>query len=286
MSQSQVATRTTPAGSGGGSGGSSGSSGQVTASWQELAKLPQLLSEAKSGILALRALVSTPSAAMASGSPPAGAAIVALGAEILMFLAQTVQAIDDDIDGMTGVAANYQRNEQNLVAESGAGTQALSGLTPAIAPHTGSMNAGLQSCTARGALTGISTLDDIAVPLSGAVHVAGDASRAVLDSTADGMTTLGRAAGSVADRFTYIPGIGVVPRFGSGPSLAGGAVRGATGLSSSALHGASDAVRGVEDSASVAEATARRFATRADDLLTLDGSCATGGTHVGQGARP
>jgi hypothetical protein len=97
----------------------------ISTSWQDLAKLPQLLGDAKSGLLALQSLLSTPAAAAASGSPVAGLAIAGLGVELAVFIAQTVKAIDDDIEGMRKVSQNYQQNEQNLTQLVQTGANAL-----------------------------------------------------------------------------------------------------------------------------------------------------------------
>lgn len=113
------------------------SAGDIAATWQGLAQIPQLLTEVRGGVLAARALISTPSAAMATGSPVAGAAIWALGAELGIFIAQTVQAIDDDIDGIRQTLENYQRNDEELSAEAGRGLAALDGLAAIDAPNTG-----------------------------------------------------------------------------------------------------------------------------------------------------
>jgi hypothetical protein len=100
-------------------------SNTIQASWQDMARIPQMLGEVRTGILALQALLSTPAAAAASGSPVAGAAIVGLGAELALFIAQTVQAIDDDIDGIRTSLQNYQRNEDELVQMTQTGLQSL-----------------------------------------------------------------------------------------------------------------------------------------------------------------
>ena len=259
---------------------SSPGGGQVVASWQELARLPQMLGEVKTGIMALRALISTPAAAMATGSPAAGAAIVGLGAELLVFLAQTVQAIDDDIEAMTRTAQNYQQNEAELTAAAGAGQQTLAGLSPAMHP---TLNGGVPSCTARGALTGASMLDDVALPAAALVRTVGNASQYVLDGAADTVEAAGRTAANAADALPYIPGIGVNPRVGAdGPSLWGGVLRSGSAGTSEVLRGVSDAVETVEVSAASTATSASRIASRADDLLTLDGSCSPGTVASGR----
>jgi hypothetical protein len=254
---------------------SSAGAGQVTASWQQLARLPQMLGEVKTGLLALRVLVSTPPAAVGSGSPVAGAAIVGLGAEVLVFLAQTVQAIDDDIDAMTQVSHAYQRNETDLAGAAAAGTQSLGSLTGARHP---SLNGGIQSCTARGAMYATSVLDDVAVPVSTAVRAVGDASQVVLHGAAGATRSAGRAVGAMADSMPFIPGVGINPRTSTGGSMWGDVVRTGSAAQSTVLRGASDAVEAVERTAASGAAAAQRLSRRADDLLTLDGSCSTGTT--------
>ncbi len=237
-----------------------------------------MLGDVKTGILTLRTLISTPSAAMATGSPAAGAAIVALGAELLVFLAQTVQAIDDDIDAMTQVAQNYQQTDAELTTAATAGTQALGNLTAAQHP---SLNGGLQSCTARGALTGASMLDDVAQPAAALVRTIGNGSQVVLNGAANAISSTGRAAADALDQLPYIPGLGANPRLGAdGSTVWGAAARNGTAAQAAVFRGASDAVEAVERSATATAANATRIATRADNLLTLDGNCSTGTTPL------
>jgi hypothetical protein len=268
-STSPTPTANSPAADSGG-----GSGGNLAATWQGLAHIPQMLGDVKTGILTLRALISTPAAAMATGSPAAGAAIVALGAELVMFLAQTIEAIDKDIDAMTKTQENYQRQENELATSATAGTTALSGLTGATRPGV-DRNGGFQSCVARGAMQGYSYLDDVAEPIAAGVRYAGESARTVLGAGERLVTGAGSALGSAADNLTYVPGLGFVPNFAGGRSATGDAIRAGSNASAGVLRGASDAVQDVENSAAATAAQARIVSRRADDLLTLEGSCTT-----------
>lgn len=110
--------------------------GQLSATWQGLAQIPQLLTDIKVGVLTLKTLITTPAAAVSTGSPPASGAIVLLGAELAMFLAQTVEAVEQDIDAIRRVRQNYETTEQGLTAAATRGQQALDGTTTPVAPRT------------------------------------------------------------------------------------------------------------------------------------------------------
>lgn len=90
-----------------------------------MAQIPNLLGESRSAAEALQTLADVPSAADATGSCPASAATVALGAGLVEFLVDTVEAIDDDIDAITETRANYQQNEAQVSQPATAGTLAL-----------------------------------------------------------------------------------------------------------------------------------------------------------------
>ena len=115
----------------------SDTAGQLSATWQGLTQIPQLLADIKAGVLTLKTLISTPAAAVATGSPPASGAIVLLGAELAMFLAQTVQAVEQDVEAIRGVQQNYERTEQELAAAATRGATALNGVQQAARPTTG-----------------------------------------------------------------------------------------------------------------------------------------------------
>jgi hypothetical protein len=114
--------------------GNNSTAGSLSMTWQGLNQIPQLLTDVRAGVDTLRTLISTPAAAVATGSPPASAAIVVLGAELVVFLCQTVQAIEDDIRGITKVAQNYQATEGDLTSAIGAGIGILAGMSGAAAP--------------------------------------------------------------------------------------------------------------------------------------------------------
>jgi len=235
--------------------------GEFSASWQGLAQIPQLLNEVRAGVLTLRSLISMPSAAVATGSPPASAAIVALGAELVVFLAETVQAIDDDIDGLRQVQESYQQTERDVEAAAVAGGGVLAQLPP---PPSPSLNGGVQSCTARATLAAASLADDAARGASWAVRTAGNASQSVLGA---GETVVRGAYGAAADVVDGIPLVGddLAAAYRQ-VAMAGGGL----------LDGIGDAVEGAEDAV---EGVADRIAAvgdRAEDLLTLQGSCSTG----------
>jgi hypothetical protein len=111
--------------------------GQLSATWQGLAQIPQLLADVKAAVLTLKTLITTPAAAVSTGSPAASGAIVLLGAELAMFLAQTVQAVEDDIDGLRRVTRNYETNEADLAAAASRGCTAVDQVGPAPRPALG-----------------------------------------------------------------------------------------------------------------------------------------------------
>ena len=240
--------------------GTSSGGGDISATWQGLAQVPQLLTDVKTGVLALRSLISTPAAAVATGSPIAGGAIWMLGAQLGVFLAETVQAIDDDIDGLRSTLANYQRTEDQLTTVAGHGERALAALPGAAAP---SLNGGVQSCTARGVLAAAASVERPATTVAAGARWASDGTEAILSGGSQALGTAGTFAGRV---------------LGSNPGTAphAVAVQGATWLGQNVLEGAAWVVDGVGDSvASVADAAAR-WGDNAEQLATLQGACAPG----------
>jgi ABC-type transporter Mla subunit MlaD len=115
--------------------GNNSPAGSLSTTWQGLNQIPQLLNDVKTGVNTLQSLISTPAAAVATGSPPASAAIVMLGAELVVFLAQTMQAIEHDIQGIAQVAKNYKATEGDLAGLLGAGVGVLAGLNKPSAPE-------------------------------------------------------------------------------------------------------------------------------------------------------
>jgi hypothetical protein len=118
-----------------------GGGGGLSTTWQGLAQLPQLLDEVKAGVRALQSLASTPAAAAATGSPLATAAIVALGIELVVFLAEAAEAIDHDIEAMHRTTQNYHANESDLTSAAttvlGVLDQLIGPPRPAVAPSNG-----------------------------------------------------------------------------------------------------------------------------------------------------
>jgi len=119
-----------------------GAGGGLSTTWQGLAQLPQLLDEAKTGVRALQSLASTPAAAAATGSPLASAAIIALGIELVVFLAETVEAIEHDVEALHQTTQNYHANESDLTSAATMVLGVLGQLTapsrPALAPSNAS----------------------------------------------------------------------------------------------------------------------------------------------------
>lgn len=238
------------------------SGGDLAASWQGLAQLPSMLNDVRGGILAVRAMGSVPAAATATGTWTAGAAIWALGAEIAVFVAQTIQAIDDDIDGLTQTQQNYQRNEDELVAEAMRGIDSIDGLNQLLRPE---LNGGIQSCTARGVLTAAAALEEPARAGSAAVHTVGNASRSVLDGGRQVLDSAGNAAANVVDDVPYVG------------AWAGGFVRGVSDAGEAVLAGTSTVVRGMQDSVAGVTDGVAEWADGRERMADLQGSCAPAG---------
>lgn len=113
------------------------SSGSFSADFQGLAQLPGMISEVKMGIGALKSLVSTPAAAAATGSPVAGAAIGGLGVALVAFIAQTIDALSDDIKAITKNNHAYQQVDQSVTQAATAGLATVNAHQAAPAPALG-----------------------------------------------------------------------------------------------------------------------------------------------------
>ena len=84
---------------------------EVQVVFQGLESVPNMLTEIRGGVLALKALLSAPRAATATGSPFMAAAVVALGIELAVFVFQTIEAIDEDIDAKRKTHERYQETD-------------------------------------------------------------------------------------------------------------------------------------------------------------------------------
>lgn len=114
---------------------STGSDG-LAATWQGLADVPKAISEVRNGITALKGLISTPSAAMATGSMPASMAIAALGVELAVFIYKTEQALEHDVQAMRKTISNYQVTENDLTSATNAVLAVVQQLVTADHPTT------------------------------------------------------------------------------------------------------------------------------------------------------
>lgn len=108
----------------------------IETSFEALTNIPQILADVRAGVFGLKALISTPSAAVATGSPAASAAIVALGAEITVFLGRTAQAILDDAEGIEEVIENYRRIDGDVEAAAAAGQRQVGQIAAPPRPCT------------------------------------------------------------------------------------------------------------------------------------------------------
>ena len=113
---------------------SSSSSSGLSITWQGLAAIPQLLADTRQGVATLHTLLSAPAAAAATGSPPASIAIIALGVELAVFLAENVKAIDEDIETITHTARRYQATEADVERSTATVLNALIELTAPTRP--------------------------------------------------------------------------------------------------------------------------------------------------------
>lgn len=119
----------------------------LSASWPGLSQLQQLIHNAKLGVQTLDTLISTPAAAAATGSPPASAAIAALGIELAIFLAQTIDAMDDDIATLERTARNYQLSEREVLTGVAQVVVALSRTSGTTTPTTTPATTGTTTAT-------------------------------------------------------------------------------------------------------------------------------------------
>ena len=119
----------------------------MTASWQGLAGIPHLLDEVKMGVKAVQALLSTPAAAQASGSPLAAAAMIGLGIEIVVFIEKTVEAVEHDIATIEKITQNYKMTDADVTAAASAIGTVVSQLITADRP---ALNAGVQTRRPKG----------------------------------------------------------------------------------------------------------------------------------------
>lgn len=208
--------------------------GDVSLTWQELARLPQQLNEVQAGVVALRPYVSTPRAAAATGSPPASVAISALGGLLVQFLADTARAIDDDVNALGGVAERYRSTE------------------------------GAIAVSMRSRLEIVAATDDVVVPIAGAVTDVTDGVQSVARPAERHLRTVSSATTSAVhdalDGWVGREASGAVAAVVTAPYDIGAAVwSGVDGLS-----------QAVEDGAGSATEAARDLAGRADRYLRVE----------------
>lgn len=107
---------------------------EVEVVYHGLETVPGLFAEIRGGVAAARAFSSAPQAAMSSGSPVMAAAIVGLGIELALFVYQTVQAIDDDIDAMRATLDRYRDTDDRAAGDARLLETQVCGLTVPVAP--------------------------------------------------------------------------------------------------------------------------------------------------------
>lgn len=102
----------------------------MTTELSALAEIPNMITQARTLVQTAQAAAEVPEAAGATGSFPASAAIVGLGAALVHFFVQTVEALDDDIDAIRDASDRYERNEVEVAQSSDAGTTAVRNFGP------------------------------------------------------------------------------------------------------------------------------------------------------------
>ncbi len=97
-----------------------------------------MLGDVRTGLSMLKTLTSAGPAAASTGSIPASVAITALGGGLVYLLADLVKELGDDIDGITQVAQNYQKQEDVVMQLAEFGTRQLNSCSQADRPRIGS----------------------------------------------------------------------------------------------------------------------------------------------------
>jgi hypothetical protein len=121
---------------------------------QGLQQIPKIIDDVRIGVLGYKGLISTPSAARATGSIPLSLAIGALGLEMIGFLVKTGQALAHDVDTMTKTLKSYENNEQTVVSL----VSSVSGmLTSLVAADRPTLDAGVTSRAPQGQRDQINT---------------------------------------------------------------------------------------------------------------------------------
>lgn len=84
---------------------------------QALAKVPDMITTVRQGVASVQSLASSSAAMGATGSMAASAAIGTFGAGIGFLLAELVEALDADADGLRQSVQRYAANEQQCTGE-------------------------------------------------------------------------------------------------------------------------------------------------------------------------
>jgi hypothetical protein len=121
---------------------------------QGLQQIPKIIDDVRIGVLGYKGLISTPSAARATGSIPLSLAIGALGLEMIGFLVKTGEALLHDAETMAKTLKNYEMNEQTVVSLVSSASGFLTSLVAADRP---TLDAGVTSRAPQGQRDQIST---------------------------------------------------------------------------------------------------------------------------------
>lgn len=219
----------------------------------ELGRVPGMIDQVRTGITALRAIADVPSAASSTGHPLMSAAIVGLGAEMIVFVLQAAEALQQDIEGLTGTREGYERNEESLSADAQQGLNAVCGLMPGDNRIGGPE----VSTYTTGVLTAVGRTDDYA---NAAARWYGNSS----DQAQRGLNEFGatvRTGGNQLARSLD----------GSWPTGAA-IVRGGTAMTQSAINGTVGGLEAGEGTVDRGAHAAGTLGRRADRMLEVDTS--------------
>lgn len=214
------------------------SGGELSAVVGELQRIPGMVEQVRSGVMALRSLANVPAATTSTGHPVMSAAIVGLGAEMIVFTMMCGKALLDDIEALTSNRQRIEANEAELASDSRSGIDAV---CQQLLPGDNRLGGSEHADWSRAVLKPLSVTDDHAAALAGRYRDGSDAVQAQLLRSGRGAQAV--ANGAAADLDARSAALRGAARQIDGDSWVAGARRTAYGTAADAARSTSTLLR-------------------------------------------
>lgn len=255
----------------------------------DLQRIPGMIEQVRTGISALKSVADVGGAVGATGHPAMSAAIVGLGAEMIMFVLQCAEALKEDVEGVAGNVKGYEEHDASVADAANQGLAAVC----AAGPTDGRLGGPEIANYTRSVLTAASGIDDYANGVAADYRAGSDAVQREVAAAGRTASTGGNQYAQRLDNGTaYLRNNADNVRVGDGfgeswyrpverfayqaaadaNQVYTDVVRGGTALSERAAVGTVGALESVENGVDQAAHTVGTPGRRADSLLSVDTS--------------